>query len=153
MPLDEARLRAAIPRIIGYWREWMRGTGDFAPRAGERGRCEQAFVTAVICAALAERDDPAARCALEAAAHEYGAAPRSKPLDPSELCDELGLLRHAIWRCVCEQHGDDSERLDFVAGLDYTISLAVQATLHGGYSRELARRPIKRFSTGEHARG
>jgi hypothetical protein len=141
-----------MPRILGYWREWMRGAPDSAPRARERGRCEQAFVAAVICAALAGRDDSAARCALEAAAHEYGALPRSKPLDPSELCDELGMLRHAIWRCVCEQHGDDSERLNFVAALDYTISLAVQATLRGGYGRELDRRRVTSMSSGEHAR-
>jgi hypothetical protein len=133
-------LRRAVPRVIVYWRDWLRDTPGSAPRTAARGQCEQAFVVAVIDAALAGRDDAMATAALERAAADYGAAPRAKPIDPQELCDELGLLRHAIWRCVTEYHPDNEARICFVGALDYTISVAVQATLRGGYRAEFGER-------------
>ena len=137
---DPEELRRALPRVIAYWRDWMRGTPGGAPRTAARGKCEQTFALAVIEAALVGREDARAMAALQRAAADYGAAPRAKPIDPQELCDELGLLRHAIWRCVTEYHPDDEARMCFVGALDYTISVAVQATLRGGYRAELAER-------------
>jgi hypothetical protein len=146
---DPDELRRSLPRVIAYWREWLRGVPDATPRADARGECEQAFVAAVVEAALAGRDDGAALSALERAAADYGAAPRAKPIDPQELCDELGMLRHAIWRCVTEYHPDDDARMGFVGALDYTISIAVQATLRGGYRAELREGAPREWDRGE----
>jgi hypothetical protein len=132
-PIDPAQLRAALPRIMAYWRDWLRDTPDSQPRSGERGRRELALVTAVIDAAAAVRDGCPTPSALEVAARSYGGIARRKCVDPLELADEMALLRHAIWRCAKEQQPDDHEQLRFVAALDNTISFTVQATLAGAY--------------------
>jgi hypothetical protein len=131
--LEAAQIHAALPRIIAYWRDWLRHSPGEDPRTGQRGRREQVLVAALIDTAFAAPDDRSALRSLELAASAYGASPRRTRLDPTELSDELGLLRHAIWRCVQETHPEDPERLRFVMRLDHAVSIAVQATLRGGY--------------------
>jgi hypothetical protein len=141
---DAAELRAALPRIIAYWRDWLRRSPGGRPRTGDRGRREQALITALIDAARAPLGDAAALRELELAARAYGELPRRQRLDPTELAEELGLLRHAIYRCVQEVYPHDADRLRFVMRLDHGVSVAVQAALRGGYRGELEARPSNR---------
>lgn len=137
MSIDCTLLREALPRILTYWRGWLRRRPDPHPRAGERGARERALVGAVIDAGFARPYDECALKELERAACAYGAMPRRSPLDPQEVSDELGLLRHAIWRCVHETHPEGPEGLPSVGSLDNAISVAVQAVLRGGHGLEV----------------
>lgn len=133
MPSSE--LERAIPVVLERWRAQLRSNGDSTPRDGARGDAEQAFVTALVRAAIAPDADEAATRALVFAAITYGNTERTRRLEPEMVCDELALLRQALSAVIrglpSESLSEPAEQL--ILRCDRGVTAATRALLAAKY--------------------
>ena len=134
-----------LERVLADWRERMRPTARTTPRAGSRGRHEEALVRALLVASatlddisIPEREASMRAIVLSAAA--YGEDNPSARLDPALLLGQIAALRAAAWEQFSHHEVAPERASRRILAFDRTLSLVVRACMRGAARRDLEAR-------------
>ncbi len=131
-----------LERVLSDWRARMRPTARTTPRAGSRGRHEEALVRALLNASAAPDDlsvpeHEACMRAIVLSAAAYGEDHPTARLDPAALLGQISALRAAAWQQFSTHETAPERASRRILALDRTLSLVVRASMRGAARGDL----------------